>query len=57
MKKQRKLQPVRNKNKQVKTRNPIAPPTIRHSALKGTGYNRLKDKKRFLRELKEVHDV
>ena len=50
MRKQRRLRAVKNKNKQVKTRSPIAPPTIRHSALKGTGYNRLKEKREFLKE-------
>ena len=51
------MRAVRNKSKHLKVRSPIAPPTIRHSASKGTGYNRLKDKQKFLQELKEVYDV
>ena len=54
MKKQRRMRSVRNKNKQVKIRNPIAPPTIRHSASKGTGYNRLKEKREFFKEKKDL---
>ena len=54
MKKQRKLRSVKRKNKFLKVRSPIAPPTIRHSASKGTGYNRLKEKREFLKEKKEL---
>ena len=54
MKKQRKIRSIKNKNKQVKIRNPIAPPTIRHSASRGTGYNRLKEKREFLKDKKEL---
>ena len=47
MKKRRKIKQIRkdkNRNNQPKIRNPIAPPSIRHSASKGTGYNRKKEK-------------
>ena len=58
MKKQRKIRAIKNKREQqIKLRNPIAPPTIRHRASKGTGYNRLKDKRNFMQELKDIRDV
>lgn len=58
MKKQRRIRAIKNKRKQqIKLRSPIAPPTIRHGASKGTGYNRLKDKRKFMQELKEIRDV
>lgn len=53
MKKRRRLQTIRNKGKKLSIRNPIAPPSIRHSALKGTGYNRLKEKEKFNEEIRD----
>ena len=54
MKKQRKIKSIKNRSKYIKIRSPIAPPTIRHSASKGTGYNRLKEKREFLKEKREL---
>ena len=55
MKRRRKLTKINNKNKDtVKVRNPVAPPSIRHKASKGTGYNRHNEKKEFRDELKQV---
>ena len=53
MKKRRKIKAIKSKGNKVSLRNPIAPPSIRHSALKGTGYNRLEEKKNFKREVEE----
>ena len=60
MKKRRKIKQIRKdktQNNQPKVRNPIAPPSIRHSALKGTGYNRKKEKKEFLNQIRELNNV
>ena len=55
MKKQRRIRAIKNKRKQqIKLRSPIAPPTIRHGASKGTGYNRLKEKREFLKEKRNL---
>jgi len=55
MKRRRKLAKIKNKNKStVKVRNPIAPPSIRHKASKGTGYNRHNEKKELRNALEQV---
>ena len=53
MKRHRKLKSIKSGKAKINTRKPIAPPSIRHSALKGTGYNRLEEKKNFKREVEE----
>jgi len=40
------------KRHQQKYRFPVAPPSVRHSAKKGTGYNRNQEKKEFRDSLK-----
>ena len=55
MKRRRKLAKIENKNKSTfKVRNPIAPPSIRHKASKGTGYNRHNEKKELRKALEQV---
>ena len=49
MRRKHKLKSVKNKSKKPKVRLPNAPPSIRHVAKRGTGYNRLKEKREFLR--------
>ena len=41
----------RKENKKKKKRMAVPPPTIRHKATKGTGYNRLNEKKNTSREI------
>ena len=51
MRRKHKLKSVKNKSNKPKVRLPNAPPSIRHEANRVTGYNRLKEKKEFLRHL------
>ena len=53
MKKRRRLKTVKSKKKPIQIRSIIAPPSIRHSALKGTGYDRNKEKREFLKEKRD----
>jgi len=41
--------------KALTPRGEIAPPSIRHSAKKGTGYNRRQEKKEFRSELRQEY--
>ena len=54
-KRKRKLIGVKSKKKYPhnKIRVTVAPPTVRHSAKKGTGYNRNQEKKKLRESLKE----
>ncbi len=54
MKKKRKFQKVKG-GKSLTPRGEIAPPSIRHSAKKGTGYNRRQEKKEFRSELRQEY--
>ena len=54
MKRNRKLQAIKNRKKKYSLRNAIAPPSIRHSALKGTGYNRKKEKRQLEKEIRDL---
>ena len=51
MKRRHKIKPVKSKFKKPKVRLLGAPPSIRHGAKKGTGYNRLAEKKILRDEL------
>ena len=53
MKRYRKLKSIKNRKKKYSSRKLLAPPTIRHSALKGTGYNRNKEKRQFEKEIRD----
>ena len=55
MKKQRKLRSIKDKRKShIKVRHPVAPPTRSYDPRK---YNRSKEKKEFLQDLREVYGV
>ena len=55
MKKQRKLRSIKDKRKnQIKLRHPVAPPTLSYDPRK---YNRSKEKKEYLQDLREVYGV
>ena len=41
----------KKENKKKKKRMAVPPPTIRHKATKGTGYNRLNEKKNASKEI------
>ena len=41
----------RKENKKKKNRMAVTPPTIRHQATKGTGYNRLNEKKNASKDI------
>ena len=41
----------RKENKKKKKRMAVPPPTIRHQATKGTGYNRLNEKKNASKDI------
>lgn len=54
MRRKHKLQSVKNKSKKPKVRLPGAPPSIRHGAKRGTGYDRLREKGIFRSEINEL---
>ena len=55
MKKQRRFRSIKGK-KNNSYRHKTAPPSIRHKASKGTGYNRVKEKKEFDSILEENNE-
>ena len=55
MKRRHKIKPVKSKRKNsIKLRHPVAPPTRSYDPRK---YNRSKEKREFLQDLKEVYGV
>lgn len=55
MKRQHKIRPIKDKRKKlIKVRHPVAPPTRSYDPRK---YNRQKEKREFLQDLKEVYGV
>jgi len=51
MRRKHKLKSIKNKSRIPKVRMPLAKPTIRHKARKGTGYNREAEKRELRRTL------
>jgi hypothetical protein len=54
MRRKHKIKPVKSKCKKPKVRLPGAPPSIRHGAKRGTGYDRLREKVIFRSEINEL---
>ena len=55
MRRKHKIKRVRGDKKVIAPRGKIAPPSIRHDAKKGTGYNRRQEKKEFRDELRQEY--
>ena len=53
MRRKHKVKEIKGDKKVISPRGKIAPPSIRHDAKKGTGYNRRQEKKEFRDELKQ----
>ena len=53
MRRKHKVKGIKGNKKVIAPRGKIAPPSIRHSAKKGTGYNRRQEKKEFRSELRQ----